>query len=289
MTRFFGSGSGGDSFLELRPMSVLELIDGALEICSRHGAALLVVVLPAYLLLGAALLVVVSFAEFPPPEYGGGFGFYFLAGGVISALLFLTNLGHGAGVYYLYRAEAGVPVSPAEALAKALRHAGSLVLVAAVTFAAAGMAALVFVIPGIAVYSLFAVCTPVVMVEDVGYMRGLKRGYRILRDFFGRAFKAHVVLCLLWIAVFFTLHATAHISLLIARSFFDMEVGLASNALSLLNLTYVAFLNVVVMFGAAGPLCALAVLIYVDARVRTEGIDIERRIEALPAVEGGRT
>ena len=286
------SGSGSvrarDSALELRPMSVVELVDGAFEIYSRHFAALLAVVLPGYLLLGAGLLVFVSFAEIPPPQYTGGFLFYFLGGGVIAVLLMASYVSHGAGVYYLYRAEAGLPVSAAEAMVRSIRHAGTLILIAAVSYMTAGVAAMVLVVPGIAAYSLFALCTPVVMVENIGYMNAVKRGYRMLRDFFGRAFKAHLLLAVLWLLALLTLHAMVHLGLMIARSFLDLEVGLLSNAFTLANMTYLAFLNVIILLGASGVLCGLSVLLYIDVRVRTEGIDIERKIEELPAIGGKR-
>jgi hypothetical protein len=270
-------------------MSALELVDGALEICARRFWGLLAVVLPGYLLLGAGLLVLVSYAELPPREYTGGFGLYFIFGGVVSLLLFASHISLGAGVYYLYRAETGIPVSVGSAMGRALKHAGSLILVAAVTYAAAGLGAVVIIVPGIAGYSIFALCVPVVMIEEVGYMRGLKRGYRILRDFFGRSFKAHLLLGMLWGVALITLHAMVHIGLLFARSLFDLEVGLLSNALGLTNLTYLAFLNATVLLGASSVMCGLSVLLYVDARVRTEGIDIERRIESLPPLkERGR-
>ncbi len=288
----WSSGSGNTrakaSLLELRPMGVMELVDGALEVCARHIGALLLIVLPGYLLLGAGLLVLVSFAELPPPQYAGGFQFYFLAGVLISVLLFASHISHGAGVYYLYRAEVGLPVSAGGALRRALKHGGSLILVAGVTYMIAGVAAFLFFVPGIAVYSLFALCTPVVMVEDIRYMRALKRGYRMLRDFFIRALLAHVLLGVVWLVVLLTLHAMVHMGLAVARSFFDLEVGLLSNAFSLFNLTYLASLNVLIMLAASSVISALAVLLYIDVRVRTEGIDIERRIESLPA-PGGRS
>jgi hypothetical protein len=266
-------------------MNTVGLVDGALEICSRHFGALLAVVLPGYLLLGAGLLLLVSFAELPPPQYSGGFLFYIVAGAVVSVLMFLSHISHGAGVYYLYRVETGLSVTVGEALGRAFRRSGSLVLVGAVSYGLACVAAPILVIPGVAVYSIFALCTPAVMIEDMSYMRAIKRGYRMLREFFGRAFKAHLLLGVLWGVLLLSLHATIHISLSIVRSFFDLEVGLLTNALSLSNLTYLAFLNVIVLLVFAGVLCGLAVLLYIDVRVRTEGIDIERKIEALPELE----
>lgn len=266
-------------------MGVMELVDGALEVCARHIGALLLVVLPGYLLLGAGVLVLVSFAELPPAQYAGGFQFYFLAGVLISVLLFASHISHGAGVYYIYRSEVGLPVSAGAALRHALKHGGSLVLVAGVTYMVAGVAAMLFIIPGIAAYTLFALCAPVVMVEEIRYMRALKRGYKMLRDFFIRALLAHVLLGIVWLVVMLTLHALVHMGLSVARSFFDLEVGLLSNAFSLFNLTYLAFINVLIMLAASGVVCSLAVLLYIDVRVRTEGIDIERRIEGLPPVE----
>jgi hypothetical protein len=265
-------------------MSVIELVDGALEICSRHFGALLTVVLPGYLLLGAGLMLLVSFAELPPPQYPGGFLFYFLAGGVVCVLLFASHICHGAGVYYLYRSETGLPVTTAGAMGQALRRGGSLVLAGAVTYVLVCIAAPIFVIPGIAAYSVFALSVPVIMIEDLSYMRALRRGYWMLRDFFGRAFKAHLLLGVLWGVLLLSLHAAIHIGLSVVRSFFGLEVGLLSNALSLSNLTYLTLLNVIVLLAFASVLCALSVLLYIDVRVRTEGIDIERRIDALPGL-----
>lgn len=285
--RSSGSGDswGQKSLLELRPMSTVGLVDSAFEVCSRHFGTLLLAVLPGYLLLGASLLVLVSFAELPPPEYSGGFLFYIVAGAVVSVFLFISHIGHGAGVYYLYRMETGLPVTVGQALGRAFKNGGSLILVGAVSWGLACIATPILIIPGVAAYSIFALCTPVVMIENISYMNAMKRGYKMLRDFFGRAFKAHLLLALLWAVLFLSLHATIHIGLSVVRSFFDLQVGLLSNALSLSNLTYFTFLNVLVLLVFAGVLSALAVLLYIDVRVRTEGIDIERRIESLPELE----
>ena len=39
-----------------------------------------------------------------------------------------------------------------------------------------------------------------------------------------------------------------------------------------------------VTLATAALLCAMSVLLYIDVRMRTEGIDIERRIEMLPHI-----
>jgi len=286
--KFSGSGkaSTGGLLLELRPMSVVELVDNALEVCSRHVGALAATVLPGYLLLGAAILLLISYAEMPPAGYTEeGFGFYFLLGGLATIFMFISHVSHGAGVFYLYRAETGLPVTAASAMGKALKRSGSLVLISAVTYMVAGLGAFLFLIPGIAAYSIFALCTPVAMVEDVTYMRTIKRGYKMLRDFFPRSFKAHVLLGVLWLVMLLTLHLTVIIGLMIARSFLDLEVGVLAKAFTLGNLTYLALLNVAILLGFSGVFSALSVLLYIDVRVRTEGIDIERRIAALPEIK----
>lgn len=280
----------GESGFELRPLSAVELVDGALEMCSRHFAHLLVLVLPGYLLLAGSLMMLVSLAELPPPmsEYSGGAGFYFALGGLVSLLLLLSHVSHGAGVYYLYRAETGAPVSLPGALGRALRKSGSLITVAALTYLFAGLGAVFLLVPGIAAYCAFALCTPVVMIEQMSYIRAIRRGYRMLRDFFGRSLKAHILLGALWLVLFLTLHAMVHIGLQIVRSFFDIEVGFLSKALTLGNYTYLTFLNGAILLGASLALSAMSVLLYIDVRVRTEGIDIESRIEKLLIGEGRR-
>jgi hypothetical protein len=264
-------------------MGVIELVDGGLEMCSRHFGALAVVILPGYLLLGAGMLLLASFAEVPPPMFAS-VPFYYLLAAVVSFLLLVSHIGHGAGVYYLYSAETGQPVSTGEALFRALRRSGSLLTVAAVAYTLAGIGALLCVVPGVAAFSLFALCGPVVMVEDAGHISALKRGYRMLRESAGRAFKSYLFVGVIWAIGLLSLHGLIHVGLLMSRGLFGIDVGLLANAFSLSNFTYLAFLSIVVLLGTAALLCAMSVLLYIDVRMRTEGIDIEKRIGMLPHI-----
>ena len=284
MTSSSGSNNEGhDLLLELRPLGVVELVDGGLEMCSRHFGALAVLILPGYLLLGAGLLLLATFAEVPPPAFAN-VPFYYLLAAVVAFLLLLSHVGHGAGVYYLYRAETGQPVSTGEALSRALRRGSSLLTVAAVAYTLAGIGALLCAVPGVAAFSLFALCGPVVMVEDTGHISALKRGYRMLRESAGRAFKSYLLVGVIWIIGLLSLHGLIHIGLLLSRGLFGIDVGLLTNAFAFSNFTYLAFLSVMVLLGTAALMCAMSVLLYIDVRMRTEGIDIERRIEMLPHI-----
>jgi hypothetical protein len=279
-----GSGSAEhDLLLELRPMGAIELVDGGLAMCSRHFGALVLVVLPGYLVLGAGVILLVSFAELPPAAFVSGPFYYFFAA-IVSFLLLVSHVGHGAGVYYLYCAETGRPVGPGEALARAMRKSGSLVMAGAVSYALAGLGALLCAVPGIAAYSLFALSAPVVMVEDGAHVSALRRGYRMLRESAGRTFKSYLLVAVIWLIGVLSLHGMIQIGLLMGGGLFGLDVGLLSNAFALSNLTYFAFVSIVVLLGMACLLCAMSVLLYIDVRMRTEGIDIERRIETLPRI-----
>ncbi len=277
------NSSKHDILLELSPMGVIELVDGGLEMCSRHFGALVMLVLPGYLLLGAGVLLLASFAELPPPVFSSVPFYYLLAIG-IAFLLLVSHIGHGAGVYYLYRAETGQPVSAGEAMFRALQKGGSLMTAAAVAYALAGLGALLCIVPGVAAFSLFALCGPVVMVEDAGHISALKRGYRMLRESAGRAFKSYLLVAALWFVGMLSLHGMIHIGLLMSRGLLGVDAGLLANAFALSNFTYFAFLSIVVLLGTSLLMCAMSVLLYIDVRMRTEGIDIERKIEMLPRI-----
>jgi hypothetical protein len=106
----------------------------------------------------------------------------------------------------------------------------------------------------------------------------------MLRESAGRTFKSHLLVGVVWLIGVLSLHGLVHTSLLLSRGLFGIDAGLLANAFALSNFTYFAFLGVVTFLGTAVLLCAMSVLLYIDVRMRTEGIDIERRIDMLPHI-----
>lgn len=285
--------------MPLRPLQLGELLDAAFRLVRTQATQVVVLVL---LTLGALSFVqqlVVPQALVDPfgpalePQDAAALftsdAFVLGFAGIFLVQLVLTPVVNGAVTSMALAADRGGDASWRAGLRYGVRNIGRLlgtallsavvlgvvfvvavvVLVVVVTAAAAVSGALAALLGlllglgvvalGLALYALLYVAIPVVVVEDAGPATALRRSFRLLRPRLLRTVGVVVVAGLL-IGVF---SAVAGIA---AVPFSFLGVSVARVATGVVTALSQA---VVVPFGAF-----VALLLYVDARVREEGLDV---------------
>jgi hypothetical protein len=131
-----------------------------------------------------------------------------------------------------------------------------LAWLAVVVLAAIGF--VLFVLPGLLVLSMFAVAAPVIVVERTGPLRGLRRSWRLVGK------RVWTVLGALLAAV-------------LAAGIIDLAFGILAALFLSFSWGWVvgAVVNSLGRVVAGGALAGTVALIYLDLRVRREGLDLE--------------
>jgi hypothetical protein len=146
----------------------------------------------------------------------------------------------------------------AEAIKASLRRGPALIGAWFIVHLAEGAAALALVIPALFVMPLFLVAAPAIVIEGLGPWAGVKRSWRLTRVRYGAILGAGIL-----IAIVSTVLTVALSGLSLAFSFFSfgwiIDV-ICRGASSLVTEPFVA---------------AAATLVYLDLRVRAEGLDLE--------------
>jgi len=299
--------------ITIRPMRIGEMIDGAFQLLRRAWAPSVVIVLvlvgPLDLLsgwvqdlLGFTDLVTGDLSGLEPNSGAAEFTSEDLetiitTGIVVVGLGFLTlivsAIANGAVTRAAVMADEGRRPVWTEAVAHALKRtwplvgstllvlAGGILLLAVALGVLVGLVvvmgpagaviggllALALVVPGLLLFAIFYLSVPVIVIEDTGPVRALRRSAELVRP-------------QVWRVVGIAVLASIALNLAVA------SVGVAGSALVFAAGPIgglVAGLFSVVQRLLILPVSAfVALLLYVDARTRREGLDIEARIAQLP-------
>lgn len=258
----------------LRPLTVPDLLDGGLRAFKLAPATMAAVaavfVVPTQALIGVLSRDAVddvgigqsitdAFEATGPSDVDTGFGGdLFLVALVIQglSLAFVT-----AAVARLVTAwYAGRTVATGELVTGALRRSWPLAAAWVLVHLVEGLFAIALLVPLVVPMTWYAVVSPVIACEGVGPLRAMGRSYQLCR----RRFGAVLATCLLTALVHELL--TGALSALGAVA---VELDLA--AAWVINTAVAAAALLVTMPFVAG----VATLLYLDLRVRTEGLDIE--------------
>ncbi len=251
--------------LELRPRSVTEIVDAAFELLRREYVTLVTI---AAVIQGA--LVVLQIAMGPDvlnplkfAEHLGSFALLMVAGLVALAL------SDAAIIVAVNESYFGRRASVARALARMGARSIPLILASIIRGVAAYFALIVFIVPGVYVYSRLAALPAVIVLEDGGTFGSIERSWKLAQDLVWPTF---LTMTLAWI-VYFALSAvfTLGITLLGAAVplFAQPNVSLAVGRLAAVFVY--PFVGVVTM------------LLYYDFRVRKEALDLELMAQELEA------
>lgn len=258
----------------LRPMTIPDILDGALRAWKLAPALLAgiaaVFVVPPQVLLGVlsrhdvgdvSLSQVFddAFTATGPSDVESGFG---------SAMFFLTLVVQGIALAFATGAVArvvtgwytGHDTTFGAAVRAALRRSWALVLAWVLVHLVEAGFALLLLVPAVVPMTWFAVTSAAVTCEGASGTAAMRRSYRLTT----RRFGAVLVVCLLTAAVDVVLSASLTA---IGALYIELDLPIAW------------FVNLLVASGAllvTTPFVAAAVtLLYLDLRVRTEGLDIE--------------
>ncbi|MCB1015912.1 MAG: hypothetical protein KDB10_12470 [Acidimicrobiales bacterium] len=256
----------------LRPQAVGELLDAAMGLLKERPRAVLTVtavfVLPTQLLAAFVqrdVLSSASFSEiFNDPTLAGSTtssantGLVFLAGLLPSMVLpFVAGaLGRLVAAW-----QAGGEVSTGAALGAAGRKWWALLLAWLLTHLAEGVALLAFLFPAVLLMALWQVAAPAIVVEDLGPIRGLRRSQRLA----GTRFWPVVLAVLAAGFVHYVLNAMLPFVFQLVAQALGADGGWIVLGVggAVTNLVTTAFL------------AGFAVVLYLDLRVRSEGLDLQ--------------
>jgi hypothetical protein len=271
---------------ELRPLSAGQVIDTALRIVRRHWLTFLAIVLyvVAPLELVNALIAGTAFDADGTADTDTAL---VLGAGALSLVisLFATTLASGAAFQAVTETYLGRVPSWSRSLGYAVRRAHALLwvtviatlvvlapMIALVAAAAAtgsdGLAwaaVLTLIFPGIFLWVAFSVSTPALVGEDLRGTRALRRSYRLVAGRWWAAFG-------LWLLAYLLVFVVAGI----LGAIFGAALGSAIDTDTRGGAILVNALTSILVGTVATPfLSAVAVVLYVDLRVRKEGLGIE--------------
>lgn len=281
-----GGGYGKPGVIPLRPLSVGEILDGAVQTMRRHpalvfGISAIVAVISGALDLGLSYWLLSDFPN--PAQLGPGateqeqlqqlsqmFGRLLATVGVtlVVSLLIRTFMS-GFITVVVGKAVLGRPVTLRDALAELRPRLLPLLGLTVLFTIIVTIASVFLIIPGIWLWAMLSLAAPALVLERGGIRESLRRSWRLVSGTWWRVFG---ILLLAGIAA-------AIISMVIELPF-GVGLGLTTNAADLANQSFgsqlLSTLGGVVAQTIVGPFTAAATaLLYVDQRMRKEGMDIQ--------------
>ncbi|NKQ57344.1 hypothetical protein HFP15_31215 [Amycolatopsis sp. K13G38] len=280
----FGHGKPG--VIPLRPLSVGEILDGSVTTMRRHpalvfGVSAVVAVISAALSLGANYLFL---RNTPLPQPPGPAASQQEAMNYLSDVLRQTSTSLGVAAVILVitqtfltgfmtvvagKAVLGRPVTLREALGELWPRFLPLLGVTIVYTIIVAVASIFFIIPGIWLYVLFGLAAPALVLERGGIGTSLRRSRLLVQGMWWRVFGVMLL----------TTIASGIISFVIQIPF-NLQTGIGSGGAELagqsIGTQLLSALGTVIADTVVTPFVAGAtVLLYIDQRMRKEGMDIQ--------------
>jgi hypothetical protein len=281
--------------LDLRPLSLGELLDRTFFLYRRHFLLFVGIAGIPYLVLIAVGLVFVLLARFagtvpsvPPnhmPLTGPAIGA--IGGGIfVTVLVFLSLflISAGAAVFAVSEIYTGRQARIRSVLRLALARFWTILAVMFLSMIIA-MAGLIFlIIPGIYLACRVSVGTAAALIDEIGAVDAVRRSFALTKDFAGRAF----VIILLTVAMSWAVVAVLQLPFMI--------LVLASAKHPMLVILWTILMEVGNVLGSVlvAPVSTIAfALYYYDLRVRKEAFDLQMMMQAIgadpmpPPITGG--
>lgn len=278
--------------LELRPLSLGELLDRTFFLYRRHfllfiGIAAIpyLAVVVAFLVPGLLLYVIPARGPMTPSSravIGAAGGLFLLALGFLALVAFLYSA--GASVFAVSEIYAGrrptIRGSYGLVRGKAATIFGIMILSGLIVIA--GMIALI--IPGLYLICRIPVATAAAMIEDLGPIESIRKSFDLTRGFVGRS-------ALIYLLV---IGLTYGVGLMFQLPFLALAAAAPKHSHLLFLWTVLGQVGNLlggILVGAV-PTIAFA-LLYYDLRVRKEAFDLQTMMQAIgpdpapPAITGG--
>jgi len=257
--------------VELRPLNAGEAFDAALAI--YRGAARSLFALAAMLLLPFGVLQLLVILSLVPDS-----GHHVSAGAVWAAILSLTIIllattsalaalsTHLVVQQQLYEQRVTARESARHAL-----HRGGFIAVALIVALLSTAGYLLCILPGVAIWVTWSLAGPAYVSEPIGVGRALRRSSHLLRRGWWRAFGIYLGSLLAWGGLLYLVFVAALILAGIANA-------------GPVAITLVSTIGTVVSLILLAPVLAvIAVVVYIDGRVRHDALDVALAIAAARA------
>ncbi len=253
--------------MPLRPLTFGELLDAAVNLLRRHGRIFLAAALVLALLEQLALYPLRRVAGMSAPfyfPYSDRVGYFWLT--------FCAGLGTEAAVLALLGTLTGAAAGPAllghalggrALLRQAAGRLGPALILAVAAFVLVGVGALALLIPWLFLYGLIGLATPALMIDRLGPLPALGRSFVLSSRVGLRAGWLRIGGYLSW----------ALIRLAMGLSAGYLLYSFVPGAKSWPGIVFTVAWVIVDTIAYAMLACFDAVL-YLDTRVRTEGLDI---------------
>lgn len=285
-TQVPGGGYGKPGVIPLRPLSVGEILDGAVQTMRRHpalvfGISAIVAVIAGALDLAGSYWFLRDLPEVT--QLGAAatqeeqmrwlsemFGRLFATLGVTLVIsLLIRTFMSGFITVVVGKAVLGRPVTLRDALTELRPRLLPLLGLTVLFTIIVTVASLFLIIPGIWLWVMLSLAAPALVLERGGIGESLKRSWRLVSGTWWRVFG------ILLLAVI----AATIISMVIEIPF-GVGLGLTSDTADLANQSLgsllLSTLGGVVAQTIVGPFTAAATaLLYIDQRMRKEGMDIQ--------------
>ena len=253
--------------MPLRPLTFGELLDAAVSLLRRHGrlflgAAFLLAAVEQAVLYPLRQLAAITSPSYLP--YEDRLGLFWLT--------LCAGMGTEAGILVLLGGLTATAAGPAligqrstgrQVLGQAVRRALPLTLLAVVAAVATGLAALAALVPWIIVYGLIGLVAPALIIDRTGPVRAFGASLRLASRAGLRATWIRVGGYLSWLAIRIALGfgGGAALSLVLPEA----EAWLAvTSVVTWLLVDTIAY----------ATLACLDAVLYLETRMRTEGLDI---------------
>ncbi|MBZ5701660.1 MAG: hypothetical protein LAN84_07410 [Acidobacteriia bacterium] len=190
--------------LELRPLSLGEILDRTFSVYRRHFLLFAGIAAIPHLLVLAVQLLQIFLKAAPVPAAppvtqqlqasGALLGLGFLLG-ILGLIVYVVAmlLSTGATVFAVSELYLGRAITIGEALRRMRGELGALFGVLVLSGMAIMAGFVLLVIPGIYLLCRFAVSVPAALLEDLGPRSALERSYGLTKDFAKRAFLIYVL------------------------------------------------------------------------------------------------
>jgi len=266
-----GNGAWTPGLVPLRPLAVTEILDGAVRVVWARRAAVFALAAP----LAVAVAVVRALASyasvgdlsFALPSLAAQLLLPALLGTIVTGLI--APVVSGAAI--------GDDVGPGDSVRRVAGLAPGLVVLAVVLTVCEGVGLTVLLVGGAFLWGIWAVAAPAAVAERLGPFAALRRSFTLVRGDFWRAWGTRA---LGWLVTYVVAAvATVPFELLALAVSGGDPFEDASVDRPLLYLAVVAIGQVIACLLTVPVSSAIDVLLYLDLRMRREGMDI---VMALP-------